>query len=308
MNESNPVIIVVGSLNIDWTARVHRLPATGQTVAASEMARTFGGKGANQAIAAARQGARVAMIGSIGDDEAGLSYRERLRLEKIDDTAVITLPRQLTGTALITVDATADNTIVVSEGANGHLKPAHIRAHRLALQQADALLLQWETPQACVLETLKLAAASKVPVVMNPSPIHPDFPWNKHPVHTLIVNETEATALFGKGAAKSAEKLRPLLSKHGITRLVVTRGSQPTWGITADDIITQSTLPVKPVDTVGAGDSFAGAYTAALARGLTFADCLRHANIAGALATTKNGAQASIPTLAAVRKSLSNLS
>jgi len=307
MKSSVPSIAVIGSLNIDWTACVRRLPAAGQTVPASAMARTFGGKGANQAIAAARQGARVSMIGCLGDDEAGASYRARLEAEGIDHSGILTIPRTLTGTALIAVDDAAENTIIVAEGANGRLKPAHLRACRDRLVRADAILLQWETPRPCVLEALKLAASAGIPAVMNPSPLQDGFPWGKHPIHTLIVNETEAAGLFGKRVAASPEKLRGCLVTHGLSTLVVTRGASPTWGITRDGIIDQATLAVKPVDTVGAGDSFAGAYTAALARGLGLRDCLRHANIAGALATTKSGAQSSIPGHAAVRKALGAL-
>jgi ribokinase len=307
MKKASPKIVVVGSLNIDWTARVRHLPAVGQTVPASVISQSFGGKGANQAIAAARQGATVFMIGAIGGDEAGSAYFERLRKEGIDTTGISSVSKAVTGTALIGVDDDGENTIIVGAGANGLLKPSHVRQHADQIKAADVILLQWECPPACVLETLKIAARNRIPVVMNPSPLIDGFPWGRYPVHTLIINETEAITLFGKRVAGNPRNLRTALQSHGIRQLVITRGSEPTFGITADAVVQQSTLSVKPVDTVGAGDSFAGSFAAALGSGLSLQECLRHANIAGALATTKNGAQSSIPTLPAVKKRLKTL-
>jgi ribokinase len=307
MRKGKPSVVVVGSLNIDWTARVCQLPTAGQTVAAASMMRFFGGKGANQAIAASRQGADVTMIGCVGDDDAGSAYREHLRSEKINESSIATQRRMLTGMAMIAVDAAAENTIIVNKGANDYLSIPHIRRHRQLLATADALLIQWEIPMTCVLEVLRLAEISGTPVVMNPSPYDDSFPWGKHPIHTLIVNEDEAASYFGGAYDATAENLRPALTKYHLERLIVTRGSKPTWGVTQSSVLEEPTFPVVPVDTVGAGDTFAGAYTAALARGHSFSECLRYANIAGALATTKQGAQDSIPTLGVVKTRLREL-
>lgn len=306
MDHLKPNIVVVGSLNIDWTARVRQLPLPGETIPASSMNRSFGGKGANQAIAAARQGARVSLIGCVGDDDAGRSYRDHLEAEGIDASAVATAPLAMTGMAMIAVDDAAENSIIVNEGANGHLSAAHILANRHLLEEADAILIQWEIPDESILKVLELAGAGNVPVVMNPSPPRAGLKWDAYPVHTLILNESEALFFMAKRSERTPEAMCIDVRAHNLTRIIVTRGSKPTWGITDDAGFEQPAFPVIPQDTVGAGDSFAGAYTVALARGLPFQDAIRHANVSGALATTKSGAQASIPTLAAVEEAMNS--
>ena len=224
-------VVVVGSLNIDYIAAVEHLPAAGETVAATGLVQRFGGKGANQAIAAARQGARVSMIGCVGADDAGRAYCQRLRGERIDTVGVTTTKRALTGTALIAVDRLAENSIIVAAGANGELSPAAIRAQRQRIAAAGILLLQLEIPMSSVIEAVRIANAAKVPVVLNPSPLRNGFPWGKCDLDTLIVNVGEARAVFGLGLETlpaGLAKWQRALARRRIGRLIITQGAKPT--------------------------------------------------------------------------------
>ena len=197
MTRASPKVVVVGSLNIDYIASVDRLPRPGQTVPASGLLQRFGGKGANQAVAAARQAASVIMIGCVGVDDAGRLYCDRLRSERIDVAGISRTSKALTGTALIAVDHSAENIIVVAAGANGELRPSAIRAHRRLIGAAGIILLQLEIPVPTVVETVRLANRLNVPVVLNPSPLRDGFPWGKGRLDALIANAGEAEAIFG---------------------------------------------------------------------------------------------------------------
>ena len=303
-------VLVVGSLNIDYIAAVKRLPAAGETVAATGLVRRFGGKGANQAVAAARQGARVSMIGCVGADDEGRAYCRRLRAEGIDTAGISATQKALTGTALIAVDQAAENTIIVAAGANGELKPAAIRAQRKRIASADILLLQLEVPMATVVEAVRIANQSRVPVVLNPSPLRDGFPWGKCGLDTLMVNAGEAEAIFGLPLTSlplALPKWQRALSKWRIERLIITRGAKPTLCVSAAGYLKVPTLKVRPVDTVGAGDAFAGSFAARLTGGGDIVNTIRHANCAGALATLKAGAQEAIPNRARTQKALEGL-
>lgn len=290
-------LTVVGSLNIDWISQVTRLPRPGDTIIANHLIQRFGGKGANQALAAARQGATVSLIGCVGDDEAGLAYLARLQKLHINTNGISSIKKSYTGSAHIAVDASGENHIIVNPGANGRLTISHIRQHTPLIAQAKALLLQLETPLNSVLEALRIATQHLIPTVLNPSPIHPDFPWGKYPIHSLIVNENEAQTIFSKRTLNSNSSLQKALAKYSIQRLIITRGSAPTQAFLASGAqLEVPTHPISPIDTVGAGDAFAGAYTVALAQKLELNDCLKYANTAGALTTLKHGAQEAIPT------------
>jgi ribokinase len=304
-------VVVVGSLNIDYIAAVEHLPTAGETVPATGLVQRFGGKGANQAVAAARQGASVGMIGCVGADDAGRAYCQRLRSEGINVTGVTATTRALTGTALIAVDKAAENSIIVAAGANGELKPAAIRAQRQRIGAADMLLLQLEVPMATVVEAVRVANRANVPVVLNPSPMRDGFPWGKCSLDTLIVNAGEAQAIFGLPLGQlpaGLAKWQCALAQRRIERLIVTQGARPTVCISATGYLKVPTLAVRPVDTVGAGDAFAGAFAARRAGGADLMSAIRHANCAGALATLKPGAQESIPDKALTEKAVRRLS
>ncbi len=289
-----PRLAVVGSLNVDLIATVERLPRAGETIAASGLVRRFGGKGANQALAAARQGAQVSMIGCVGDDADGRAYREHFERQGIECTGLSVAKRELTGTALIAVDATAENLIVVAPGANGCLRAADVRRQREKIARAGALLVQLEVPLPAVLEAMRIANRAGVPVVFNPSPWRADFPWGGPRIDVVIVNEGEATAL---------RKLRVAQ----IGTLVITRGALPTRCLSPDGEFEVPALRVKPVDTVGAGDAFAGTLTTALAHGRTPREAIARANCAGALTTLQPGAQEALPNSRTVDQAVRKL-
>ena len=294
-------VAVVGSLNVDYVVFVDRLPQPGETLPASKLLRFFGGKGANQAIAAARQGAHVSLIGCVGSDEQGHAYRRRLEVEGIDTTGLATASDILTGTALISVDRSGENTIVVAPGANGEMTPGALRAQARLIASADVVLLQFEIPLPALLAAVRLADKVGVPVVLNPSPMHAGFPWGRLPLHAVLVNAGEAHALFGLHPGRLTSMLpawrRAMLQKK-IRSLIITRSAEPTLCLTATDFLEVPTLPVRPVDTVGAGDAFAGAFASRFAEGMDLPHCIRVANVAAALATLKKGAQEGMPNRA----------
>jgi ribokinase len=301
-----PKVAVVGSLNVDYIVSVERLPAAGETIAAKHFIRQFGGKGANQAVAAARQGASVAMVGCVGDDDDGAACRRRLAVERINGSGISAIHSAPTGVALIAVNRQGENIIVVAAGANGAVTPRIVRAHRARIISARVLLLQFEVPMVAVTEAVRIANLALVPVVLNPSPMREGFPWGKCALDTLIMNSGEAHAIFGS-ALRTTSDWQRRLSRWRIQRVVITRGSKPTVCLDAAGRIESPTFPVKPVDTVGAGDTFAGTYAARRAEGLDVNTAVRYANCAGALATLKPGAQEAIPSRAATERALRQL-
>jgi ribokinase len=296
------VVTVVGSLNIDLIADVQRLPRAGETVAASQLTRRFGGKGANQALAAARQGARVTMVGCVGDDAEGRTYMDQLRREGVTVSTIKTARGISTGTAFIAVDAAAENQIIVFPGANGQLSGGAVRSQRARIAVATALLVQLEVPLDAVLAGIEIANESKVPVV---------FPWGKPLIDFLIVNQSEAEALFSHPVetlgTNSAAWLAAMNEKR-VSTLIITRGAHPTLTLHQGTFAEVPTLPVEAVDTVGAGDTFAGVFAAQHQAGKSFIETVRWANAAGALATLKAGAQEGIPMAGDVTQALANAS
>lgn len=283
MAAPRPRIVVVGSLNVDHTLRVPHIPAPGETLAASGMLTCFGGKGANQAVAAARAGGAVSMIGCVGEDDFGARYIEQLQSDGIDTAGVLrsSLP---TGTALIAVDDRGENSIIVNAGANHAIRPEDIERHAELIRSADALLLQLECPLAVVQRAAEIARAAGVRVILNPSPLSAEYLAARFVVDTLIVNEGEAAQIT------PGQSLHEAMCRH----LIITRGAESTLSITEDGVEELAPPQVTPVDTVGAGDTFAGAFVVASSEGR--GDAIRFANAAGALATLKAGAQPAIPT------------
>jgi len=303
MPHARPTIAVVGSLNIDLIASVESLPTIGETVPAMGLIRRFGGKGANQAVAAARQGAKVNMIGCVGSDPEGREYRKRLNNEGIV-TAAISTEKAPTGTALIAVDRAGENLIIVVPGANGELTPTMLRGHARRITSAAVLLLQFEVPMPSVIEAVRIANRAGVKVVLNPSPLRSDFPWKECKLDTLIVNEVEANNIFGKSAMNSTRSGQ-WLERYPIEQVIITRGANSTLCLSRTAHLEVPTLTVEPVDTVGAGDAFAGAYAAQRSAGAEVSAAIRYANCAAALATLKSGAQEAIPFRVSVMNALS---
>ena len=289
-----PKIVVIGSLNVDHTLRVPHIPAPGETLTASGSFICLGGKGANQALAAARAGGDVALIGCVGEDDFGTRYIEHLRSEGIRTDAIVKVGPS-TGCAFITVDASGENSIVVSPGANHSLTHVHVEEHAAAIRSAAALLLQLECPLPTVLRAIGIAAAAGVPVILNPSPLTAEFIQALVETDTLILNANEAAKLVSMTPAEICAEPQRARAAARCQRMIITRGGDPTLVITAGGILNFAPPPIIPMDTVGAGDAFAGAFTAACAGGMPLEGAIHFANAAGALATQGVGAQPSMP-------------
>ncbi|NLT69286.1 MAG: ribokinase [Verrucomicrobiaceae bacterium] len=295
MPKAKPTIII-GSLHLDYVTRVEHLPLPGETLAAEHFDLFRGGKGANQALAVARQGGKALLFGAVGADREGVAYRTELEAAGIDLTHLQTAEAP-TGCAFITVDGAGENTIVIASGANLTLSETHITRHRKVIEAAGVLLGQLEVPPEALVAAALIANKAGLPVVINPSPVHPAFPWEQFQTDYAIVNESEAHEMLGFPATPpEAPLVRDMMHQLRIAHLIVTRGAEDTLVFRREGApLAIPTLPVLPVDTVGAGDAFAGCFAARLAEGATLTAALCAANCAGALATLGVGAQDSIP-------------
>jgi len=297
MSDPNQTAVaVIGSLNLDYFTRVDELPAPGETVASDRLDLFRGGKGANQAIAVRRQGCKVGLFGATGDDDHGAAYRSALEEEGIDIANLVAAPAR-TGAAFITVDSRGENMIVIAPGANDALSADDIRRGAAAIEGSAALLGQFEIPVAALVEAVRIANQRDVPVVINPSPFDPTFPWQEVRTDYLIVNEGEAAEVLEfSPLVEDLATVRQRLHELRVEHLIITRGGDSTlvYGRSIDPFDVP-TLPVLPIDTVGAGDAFAGCFTARIAAGEALEPALQAANCAGALATLGAGAQDPVP-------------
>ncbi|MFI2028752.1 ribokinase [Streptomyces buecherae] len=294
-------LVVVGSANADLVVGVRRRPAAGETVLGSDLATYPGGKGGNQAVAAARLGARTALLARVGDDAHGRLLLDTQRAAGVDTRPVL-VGGAPTGVALITVDPSGDNSIVVSPGANARLTPADIEAAAPLLAAARVVSLQLEIP----LETVAAAVRAVGPdtrVVLNPSPPAPLPPDVLAACDPLVVNEHEARSLLDgdpAGAGDDPAAWAAALLGRGSRSVVITLG--PAGALAADrrGQTRVPGVPVEAVDTTGAGDAFTGALAWRLGTGDDLATAVRYAVRVGAAAVTRPGAQQSYPTAAEV--------
>lgn len=292
-------VVVIGSLNFDTIALVDELPKPGHTLVAKELMFRTGGKGGNQAIAAARQGANVMMIGSIGDDSAGDAYLELLKHRGIRTEGVFVRPGQPTGTALICVDKRGENTIVVGLAANEMLTAEEVRDQQQWIAMGAVMLAQFEVPMEAIVAGLKLAKPMGTATCLNPSPWREGFPWGEVELDFVIVNEHEAEQLLGKPVRSLGDIgwIRAATTEKLINTLIVTRGADSTLAFSnRGPSLEVPTMPATPVDTTGAGDCFAGVFAARWAEWRMLELSLRAASVAGTLATLKAGAQEATPT------------
>lgn len=295
--DTSPRIVVLGSLNMDLALRVPHAPAAGETLQGRSIDHVPGGKGGNQAVGCARQGARVRLVGCVGDDAHGRALREALEGDGIDTTAVAVDATAPTGTALVMVDDAGQNRIVVIAGANARVE---IDEDALAVQlrDADFLVAQFETPLPQVELALRAARRAGCKVLLNPSPAQPvaDAWWPL--IDTLVVNEVEAQMLAGHVAESpgDAALAGQALRRRGVTRVVVTLGSRGAVAVDAQGARHHAAPKVDVVDTTAAGDTFLGALAVALARdGADLDAAVRMGIRAGALCVGRPGAQPSIP-------------
>ncbi len=293
---SSPRVVVVGSVNMDVVARVEALPRAGETLAGRELVMNPGGKGANQAVAAARLGAEGAVVGRVGADGFGVELRRTLEEAGVDCRHLETISGVASGTALIHVDDEGENAITVIPGANACLTPRDIEEARSAIGEADVILLQLEIPLETALAVIDEAHDLGIPVILDPAPAPDRADGRLCRVDVLTPNETEAAALTGDASA-SAEATAEALRRAGARHVVLKRGA--TGAVILDESETISSVPafsVSPVDTTAAGDAFTAALAVEWARGTPLVQAVRFGCAAGALATTKLGAQAAMPT------------
>jgi ribokinase len=293
-----PHLVIVGSLNMDLVIRAPRHPEPGETLTGSAFLTIPGGKGANQAVAAARLGAAVTMIGKVGQDAFGDALRANLANAGVNVEHVTRSP-EATGVALITVSAAGENTIVLAPGANGTVTPEDVQTCADIIGQADALLLQLEVPLPAVLVAAEMAARRGVPVILNPAPAQPLPPDLLRHITYLIPNEHEAALLAG-GPADDAEALARRVQALGPRAVVVTLGAAGALVLDGDMAAHVPSFPVTVVDSTAAGDAFVAAFAVALSEGQAPAAAATWGCAAGALACTVLGAQPSLPRRAAV--------
>ena len=297
-------VVVVGSISADVTVFTKRLPAPGETVLGESLSMVLGGKGANQAVAAARAGAPTSIVGCVGSDPFRDLVLHSLTAEGVDTTAVTTLSGA-TGVAHIRVDASGENDIVVVPLANAGLTPDRVEnALSRVTEGAAVLLLQLETPYDTVQRAAGLAHERGLTVVVDPAPA-PTIPFDDafwSTVDVVTPNETEARIVTGIAVTdpESAELAGRWFVDRGVGRAVVTRAAHGATTVTPDGVTHYPPYRVTAVDTTAAGDAFAGHLGAALAAGLPWDDALRRGMAAGALAATVAGASPSLPTAAAV--------
>jgi ribokinase len=300
----SPRIVVVGSVNIDMVVRGERLPARGETVTGGRFVMAAGGKGANQAVAAARLGADVTLVASVGDDMFGRQSIANFERERIDIRFLSIDPEHATGVALILVDERGDNVISVAPGANLAVTAADIARAGDRIRSADLLMVQLEIPAEAVEAAVDLAAGCGVPVMLNPAPARPLDPSLLRRVTYLTPNESEAERLTGNRVhdEASAREAATRLVEAGSRHVVVTMGAAGALLVDADGARRIASRAVRAVDTTAAGDAFCGGLGCAVANGVPLEQAVRDACLVGALSTTRLGAQPSLPTRAELER------
>jgi len=286
-------ILVVGSLNMDLVVRVPHTPMPGETVLGGDFETFPGGKGANQAVAAARMGGDVTMVGRVGNDDFGDTLIECLVNNKVKTTYVIKDAEASTGIAMIAVASNGENSIVVASGANSDVSVDDVNNARDLMRESDILLMQLECPLEAVSEAVDLAKAYDLKVVLNPAPAQQLSETLLSNVAYLTPNQKELQMLTGE---EDDDKAIKKLFDWGVKNLIITLGPNGTRVVTEDMDKHLPAVEITAVDTTGAGDAFNGALAVALAEGNPLLQAVQYGMAAGALSATKRGAQPSLPT------------
>ncbi len=290
-------IVVIGSSNTDMIIRVPRIPRPGETILGGKFFSAAGGKGANQAVAAARAGGEVTFIACVGMDSMGDQALQGFQQDGIDTSCLYRDEAEPSGAALIFVDEEGENSIAVAGGANKSLSPEKIRACGRVIESADILVMQLETPLPAIQAAADLAHAKQVPIILNPAPARPLPDDLLEKITILTPNESEAELLTGVAVTgfKSAGQAAGALREKGVEHVVITMGARGAFLAGRDMEAMIPGFRVPAVDTTAAGDVFNGTLSVALAEGRELAEAIRFASAAAAISVTRMGAQPSAP-------------
>lgn len=290
-------LVVLGSINADHILNLESFPIPGETVTGNQYQVAFGGKGANQAVAAGRSGAKIAFIACTGDDDTGERVRKQLASDNIDIAPVSVVEGESTGVALIFVNAEGENVIGIHAGANAALTTERVNAQREIIANAEALLMQLESPVESVLAAAEIAHQNHTTVVLNPAPARVLSDELLVLVDIITPNETEAEKLTGVRVENDDDAARAarVLHDKGIGTVIITLGSRGVWASVNGEGRRVPGFKVKAIDTIAAGDTFNGALVTALLEGKRMDDAIRFAHAAAAIAVTRKGAQPSVP-------------
>ncbi|TQQ86347.1 ribokinase [Cronobacter sakazakii] len=290
-------LVVLGSINADHILNLEAFPAPGETVTGSQYQVAFGGKGANQAVAAGRSGADIAFIACVGEDDIGERIRQQLSRDNIDVAPVRTVAGESTGVALIFVNGEGENVIGIHAGANAALTPERVNEQREKIANARALLMQLESPVESVIAAARIAHENQTTVILNPAPARALSDDLLALVDIITPNETEAEKLTGVKVVDddSAAQAAAVLHQKGIETVIITLGSRGVWLSVNGEGQRVPGFRVKAVDTIAAGDTFNGALMTALLEGTPMLEAIRFAHAAAAIAVTRPGAQPSVP-------------
>ncbi|QIZ49034.1 ribokinase [Dickeya zeae] len=290
-------LVVLGSINADHILNLAQFPRPGETVIGKQYGVAFGGKGANQAVAAGRSGANIEFIACVGADDIGERIRQQLIKDRIDVSAVEAIPGQTTGVALIFVNGEAENMIGIHAGANAAVTPDYLHRYQQKITDASALLMQLESPLETVIAAARLAHDSGTKVILNPAPACslPDELLSL--VDMITPNETEAQILTGVSVEteEDAQRAAQVLHDKGISTVLITLGSRGVWLSEQGKGQRIPGFRVKAVDTIAAGDTFNGALVTALLESRPMDAAVKFAHAAAAIAVTRHGAQPSVP-------------
>ena len=292
-----PRITVVGSSNTDLIIKMPRLPVPGETVLGNQFVIAAGGKGANQAVAAARLGAMVTFVARLGKDDFGNSALTGFEKEKINTEFVFRDEESPSGVALIFVGETGENMIAAAQGANARLSREDIDKADEAIKNADIVVLQLETTMDAVIRTVEIASERHIPIILNPAPGRKLGPALVEKISYLTPNETEAEILTGVQVVdqSTAERAGAQLLQRGAQNVIITMGKSGAVLVNSAGSLLVPAFQVKPVDTTAAGDAFNGGLAYAIAVGQPLEEAMRFANAVAALAVTRMGAQPSMP-------------
>ncbi|AXU97949.1 MAG TPA: ribokinase [Erwinia persicina] len=290
-------LAVLGSINADHILNLTHFPRPGETVIGKQYQVAFGGKGANQAVAAGRSGADIAFIACVGDDDTGERIRQQLMNDRIDISPIEAVPGESTGVALIFVNGDGENTIGIHAGANAALTPVRVEQHQQVIADASALLMQLESPLESVLSAARIAHQHQTQVILNPAPATALSDELLSLVDMITPNETEAQILTGVAvnSDEDAARAAAVLHDKGIRTVLITLGSRGVWLSEQGKGQRIPGFRVEAVDTIAAGDTFNGALITALLEQRPMAEAVRFAHAAAAIAVTRHGAQPSVP-------------